>query len=206
MADDYSYEYDFDRFYCYPDSNVLKNKLNIKDRQLFIKAERGITSLRTTQALIQPVPGNFDISHLKAIHRFLFGDIYSWAGEIRTVNISKGNLFCQTMFIEQELSRVFNELKAEKFLDDVSQKSVLACRLSYYMSEINAVHPFREGNGRTQRLFITYLARRQGWDLQFANVQPQDMIDASYNSFLGDYDLMDNLIDSCLIPLCSNSD
>ena len=200
MADDYSYEYDFDRFYCYPQSNVLKNKLNIRDRELFFKAEREITSLRTTQALVEPVPGTFDIAHLKAIHYFLFSDIYTWAGEIRTVNISKGNLFCQTMYIDQELTRIFTQLKSEKYLKNISEKPALARRLSYYMGEINAVHPFREGNGRTQRLFITYLARRQGWDIQFANVQPQDMIDASYNSFLGDYALLDKLIETCLIP------
>ena len=71
-------------------------------------------------------------------------------------------------------------------------------RLSYYLGEINAIHAFREGNGRTQRLFVTYLARKNGYDLQFANVDAQDMIDASYNSFIGDYDLMDSLIDKCL--------
>lgn len=200
MSEDYSYEYDFDKFYCYPGSNVLKNKLNIKDRKLFIKAERGITSLRTTQALITPIKGKFDINHLKSIHKFLFGDIYTWAGQIRTVNISKGNLFCQTMYIEQELTRVFNELKAEGYVKNVRDKGLLAGRLSYYLSEINAVHPFREGNGRTQRLFVTYLARSNNWDLQFANISPEEMIDASYNSFLGDYSQMDSLIASCLVP------
>ena len=199
MSDSYSYEYDFDSLYCYPDSVVLKNKLNIKDKDIFFKAERAITALRTTQALLEPIHGKFDFTHLKNIHKFLFNDIYEWAGEIRTVNISKGNSFCQALYIEQEIEKVFVNLKKEKFLDGVTEKSDLAKRLSYYMGEINAVHPFREGNGRTQRLFITYLDRRQGWDLQFANIQPKEMIDASYNSFIGDYELLDKLIERCLV-------
>ena len=194
----YSYEYDYDNLYCYKDSIVLKNKLNIKDKDKFFKAEREITSLRTTQSLVNPIKGNFDEDHLKAIHRFLFSDIYEWAGEIRTINISKGNSFCQALYIEDFLKKLFKELKNESYLDNLPKEELIK-RLSYYLGEINAIHAFREGNGRTQRLFVTYLARRQGYDLQFANVEPQQMIDASYNSFLGDYELLDNLIASCLV-------
>ena len=194
----YSYEYDYDTLYCYPSSTVLKNKLNIKDKARFFKAEREITSLRTTQALVNPIPGDLDENHLKAIHRFLFSDIYTWAGEIRTINISKGNSFCQALYIEDFLMKLFHELKQEKYLDGLNEEELIK-RLSYYLGEINAIHAFREGNGRTQRLFVTYLARRQGYDLQFANVSPQDMVDASYNSFIGDYEAMNALIAKCLI-------
>ena len=193
----YSYEYDYDTLYCYPDSTVLKNKLNIKDKDIFFKAEREITSLRTTQALVNPIEGNFDEEHLKKIHHFLFSDIYEWAGEIRTINISKGNSFCQALYIEDFLKKLFKELKNENYLEGLSREDMVK-RLSYYLGEINAIHAFREGNGRTQSLFVTYLARKNGYDLQFANVDAQDMIDASYNSFIGDYDLMDSLIDKCL--------
>ena len=91
MGKKYNYEFEYDIRYCYPNSNVLKNKLNIVNAELLEEAERRITSLRTTEAMKKGIRGKFDFNHLKRIHKFLFGDIYDWAGKIRVVNISKGN-------------------------------------------------------------------------------------------------------------------
>ena len=93
MADIYYYEYEQDSYYCYPGTYVLKNKLNITDADELKSAEREITSLRTAQLMIEPMDGTLDFGYLKQIHKFLFGDIYEWAGKVRTVNISKGNQF-----------------------------------------------------------------------------------------------------------------
>jgi cell filamentation protein len=93
MRNEYYYEYEHDIYYCYLGSFVLKNKLNIRNEDELKAAEREITSLRTAQALMNRIEGNFDFKHSAKIHRFLFGDIYEWAGKIRTVNISKGNQF-----------------------------------------------------------------------------------------------------------------
>ncbi len=194
MHKDYSYEFEHDDFYCYPGSDVLKNKLNISDRNLFFKAEREITSLRTAQALLESIPGAFDFEHLCAIHHFLFSDIYDWAGKIRTLNISKGNTFCHVNFIESELHRVFTELESDRLLTELRTPQTMAERLAYYLSEINAIHPFREGNGRTQRLFIILLARHNGYDLNFATVTADEMIKASDESFFGNYSTMTALI------------
>lgn len=90
MTDEYFYEQD--TFYCYPNTYVLKNKLGITDEAELKKAEREITSLRTAQLLQNPIAGVFDFNFLKKIHKFLFGDIYEWAGKTRNVNISKGNI------------------------------------------------------------------------------------------------------------------
>jgi cell filamentation protein len=197
---DYSYEYDYDDIYCYNNSAVLKNKLNITDRDVFFKAEREITSLRSAQLLVEPIPGTFNEQHFKSVHKFLFDDIYDWAGNYRRVNISKGSNFCQVAFIEQEMGRIFSELKAERALKGVKQIETLAKRLAYYMGELNAVHPFREGNGRTQRLFASMLAQRNGYSLQFDRSDHEQMLNASIESFAGNYVPMEELMLVCLAP------
>ena len=88
-----------DSKYCYPNSNVLKNKLNIKDEQELFEAEKKLTLIRLQELQKKPVNGNFDYKHLKAIHRYIFQDVYNWAGKLRTVEIGKGNLFCTTEFL-----------------------------------------------------------------------------------------------------------
>ena len=189
--------------YCWKNSNVLRNKLGIKDSKTLLEAERAITSLRTTQALSEGIHGRFDEAHFKAVHHFLFSDLYDWAGKVRTVNISKGSLFCLVQFIEPELSRIFSELKKENFLQNIPDGRILSQRLSYYISELNAVHPFREGNGRTQRVFATLLARKNGFELRFQNIDPALMEEASIESFGGNYEPMNRLICACLTKISS---
>ena len=154
MGRNYRYEYEYDVRYCYPGSNVLKNKLNITDMDILEEAERRITSLRTVEAMKNGIRGKFDFDHLKRIHKFLFGDIYDWAGKVRLVNISKGNQFCRVEYIEQQMIEIFEKLQSEDYLQKVGSQSELAKRLAYYLGEINAIHPFREGNTRTCVTFL----------------------------------------------------
>ena len=182
----YSYEYKWDKEYCYPDSNVLINKLGIKNHDELVTAEREITSLKIAMAKAEPIKGNFDFEHLKRIHKFIFEDIYTWAGETRHVNISKGNQFCLSQNIEMYASDIFAKLKADNYLIDFDGN--IAHRLAYYLSEINVLHPFREGNGRAQRLFIEYLADHAGYKVDFSDVTADEMIIASAESFARDYD------------------
>ncbi|MBQ3353135.1 cell filamentation protein Fic, partial [Candidatus Saccharibacteria bacterium] len=108
-----SYEYERDDFYCYPDSAVLKNKLDIKDWETLEKAEREITGLKAVQFSDSPFPDELNFNYIKKLHKFLFQDIYNWAGETRKVDISKGNIFCQHELIEVNADFLMNELKAE---------------------------------------------------------------------------------------------
>lgn len=167
MCRDYSYEYRWDHRYCYPNSNVLINKLNIKNADGLAEAEREITSLKLAMAKADPIKGRLDFAHLQDIHRYIFEDIYSWAGELRQVDISKGNQFCLCQHLQTYGERVFSELRAEQFLIGAAD---VPYRLAYYLSEINVLHPFREGNGRTQRLFIEYLANVAGYSVDFSKV------------------------------------
>ena len=100
MFKDYSYEYEWDNEYCYPNSNILRNKLNITNAEDLSVAEREITSLKIAVAKeISVIKGNFDLEHLQSIHDYLFCDIFEWSGKLRNVNISKGNQFCLTQNI-----------------------------------------------------------------------------------------------------------
>ena len=201
MNSDYNYEYEYDSFYCYPNSFVLKNRLNITDEKELKQAEREITSLRTAQALVERIDGNFDFEHLKEIHRFLFGDIYDWAGMVRNVNIAKGNQFCRFDFIEEQMEELLRKLKKENYLLDCKVKFDLAKRLAYYLGEINAIHPFREGNGRSQRMFIEYLSFHVGYQFDFMKITSQEMLEASVNAFKLNYTMMEQLINRALTKL-----
>lgn len=179
--------------YCYPDSRVLRNKLNIYDFDELSYAERKLVKFRSRELFEEPIVGRFDFEHLKAIHKYLFQDIYDWAGEVRTVDIAKGNLFCRCFAIEPEAERIFGELKRENYLKGLSI-SDFGERLAYYFAEINALHPFREGNGRTQREFIRQLALLNEYFLSFVGVRDEEMIEASKASFRLDYAPMKEVI------------
>jgi len=192
-----SYEYERDDFYCYPSSSILKNKLNIRDEATLNNAEREISGLRALQFVNNPFPEELDFSYIKKLHKFLFSDVYEWAGETRLVDIRKGNIFCQHELIEINADALMSELKSEHYLlesgDDIS------ARLAYYLGDLNSIHPFREGNGRVQRLFIAELARRAGYALDFSNITAKEMIIASDRAFNHDYDLLEQIINRSLI-------
>lgn len=186
--------------YCYPNSRTLKNKLNIHDFDRLWEAERRLVKYREVELLNAGINGRFNFEHLKRIHAYLFQDIYDWAGEVRMVDIAKGNLFCRCFAIEAEAERIFGELRQEKYLRN-KKAGDFAKRLAYYLAEINALHPFREGNGRTQREFIRQLAYQNGYFLSYAGITQEEMIKASKASFKLDYEPMEKLILNHLQPL-----
>ncbi len=194
MDEMYFYGYEKDTYYCYPNSNTLRNKLNIIDAEELKQVEREITALRTAQIMVEGIDGKFDFGHLKAIHYFLFQDIYEWAGEIRNVNISKGNQFCLFQYIEAEMDRIFFQLKEENYLSECGNVIEMGERLAYYLGEMNAIHPFREGNGRVQRLFLEKLAEKNGYRLDFMKISSAQMLEASQKSFFREYSMMEQLM------------
>lgn len=191
------YEYDQDNYYCYPGTHILKNKLNIMDEAELHDAERRITAVRAAELMKHPLAGRLDFGMLRRIHAFLFGDIYEWAGKIRTVNISKGTCFCRCEFIEQQMEFLMRQLAREGDLRKEGREH-LAQRLAYYMGEINAVHPFREGNGRTQREFIRMLAYESGYWLDFMKITTEEMLKASRATFLQEYGVLAGLLEQAL--------
>ncbi len=174
--------------YCYPGTDVLRNKLGIHDPAVLTSAEAGFALLRTVELDIRPVEGCFDIGHLKEVHRRLFSDLYDWAGEIRTAEMSNDILSCPCRNILSCLDSIFSELEDESWLRGIDDKDAMADRLAYYMSELNAIHPFREGNGLVQRKFIEQIAGQAGFELDFGDVGYDEMADAGRESMVCDYE------------------
>lgn len=105
-----------DTKYCYPDTDVLINKLDIRDLDKLHIFERKLTMLRLLELLDKPINGKFDFKHLQAIHAYIFQDVYDWAGKVRTVDIAKGNMFCNVRFISSQADVIFSRLKEEHYL------------------------------------------------------------------------------------------
>lgn len=139
-----------DLLYCYPGSDVLKNKLGIRNQE-----------------------------------------------KLRKVDISKGNMFCRVMYLPSQSEVIFSAIQRENWLRGLDRDS-FAKRIAYYCSELNALHPFREGNGRTQREFIRELALYNGYAVDYFKAKPDEMFNASVDSFLCKYDKMEALFDKCL--------
>jgi len=186
-----------DRVYCYPDSEVLMNKLGIRDMNKLHSFERRLTMLRLSELLDKPIVGQFNLEHLQRIHKYIFQDVYEWAGQIRTVDIAKGNMFCNVKFIKPQAEVIFGNLEKENYLTGL-EEDVFVKRLAYYFAEINALHPFREGNGRSQREFIRSLALYNGYIISFAKIGTEDMLKASRDSFLCDYREMERIFSICI--------
>ena len=183
--------------YCYKGTNVLINKLDIKDTKKLLEYESKITAAKLLALRKQKINGKFDVNHLLDIHKFLFEDIYPFAGKFRNENIAKDNfMFAQYEYIEEELKRILNELEKEDFLEGYD-KQKLSNRLAYYMSELNVLHPFREGNGRTIREFIRQLALKNGYKFNIKNVNPKEMLEASIKSVY-DTSSLEKIIGECL--------
>jgi len=182
--------------YLDPESGVLLNLAGIRDAMVLERFEAEMSVLRQMELSRQQVGGDFDLPYLKAIHRHLFQDVYEWAGETRTVDIAKGgSRFGSYHFIESYLGSIFSKLAEERKTWDRSVKGVeLSGRIAAYLGEINAVHPFREGNGRTQRIFIGKLAAAHGRVIYWDKMTPGEMLEASIASFRGNNDLLRYLI------------
>ncbi|MCL2052211.1 MAG: Fic family protein [Lachnospiraceae bacterium] len=184
MDNKYSYSYERTADYCYPDSDVLINKLNIKDsKELFI-AEREFVSYRVALLLDKPMKGNFDFKHLKAIHKHLFQDVFHWAGKSRKCNIAKTNWFCLAQHIDAYAEDVFGKINKSNYYLGLDYDSKITA-LAELFADIIALHPFREGNGRTQREFIGGLAKVNGIKLDFTKTEAREMIIASSESTAG---------------------
>ncbi len=183
--------------YCYKDSDVLINKLDIKDNKKLEELERKIVLAKLYELRQNNQIGNFDIEHFVGIHKFLFEDIYPFAGLFRAENIAKGNFsFAEWEYIEDELKKLLNQLNEENYLQNLDRNTFIK-RLSYYMAELNVLHPFREGNGRTIREFIRQLAYKNGYVLNLKNINPKDMLHACIRSVV-DTTQLENIISKCL--------
>ena len=175
-------------------SGVLKNRLGIADAATLEQAEAALVATRSYELSTTALTGRFDIDHLRAIHRYLFGDVYEWAGQFRTIDISKGgNLFAHHSHIASAAADIFRKLADEKHLIGLDP-AAFSARAAHYLGELNALHAFREGNGREQREFLSHLAHAAGYYIAWEGVKPQELLQASIESFRGDVSELASLI------------
>lgn len=172
--------------YCYPDSDVLKNKLHIRNKAELKQAEEEFTAVKQLVLLQEPIQGRFTKTHLLRIHRFLLEDVYPFAGHIRREQISKGDtMFCPPHLIDRELRRVFDALHAKRMLSEKDRAKQIQ-NLSHVMAELNMIHPFREGNGRSIRELIRCMGLEYGLQLNWGNTDRDTLIDAAIASVADD--------------------
>jgi cell filamentation protein len=171
--------------YVYPGTDVLRNNFGIRSARELQRVEADITTIRLAELGYRGLPGRYDLDHLRAFHRQIFGEIYPWAGDIRTVAIAKGQMFALPQHIEAYLAEQLGHLADEDYLQGLTHRSFVR-RLTHYLAEINAVHPFREGNGRTQRAFLGQLAAEADWQLAWSRLDAEENIAASIASLNGD--------------------
>lgn len=173
--------------YCYKNSFVLKNRAALRDGAALEAFELEMTTLRAEE----PLPGGlFDPAHYRAVHRHLFQDVYRWAGRYRTVRTSKdGNPFCFPEHIPDQMDALFTTLRERGGLDPQNAEDFIAIATDF-LAELNAIHPFREGNGRVQLAFMHLLGLQAGHPFDFAHVQPETFLPAMIASYGGELGLL----------------
>lgn len=186
--------------YVYPGTNVLINHFGIRDPAELARREHDASAARLAILQERPLAGGYDLAHLQAFHRYIFGLVYPWAGEIRTVRIAKTEMFALPQNIESYLGGELSKLPDETYLRGLARDE-LVDRLTHYLAEINAVHPFREGNGRTQRAFVGQLAGETGCRLAWERLDPGRNVEASRASLSGDNSPLREILAELIEPL-----
>jgi len=184
--------------YLDPASGVLRNRFGISDPQRLRMVEAGLTLAALADLGTRTLPGGYDLAHLGSFHREIFGDLYPWAGEIRVVAIARSDPFCLPQHIEAYSAEVFGALAKERYLRGLPRDGFLD-RLTHYFAEVNAIHPFREGNGRTQRAFFRQLSREAGWPIDWSGLDPDVNEAASMASLRGDNGPLRSLLDILVV-------
>ena len=136
----------------YTVNGILKNKFGILDEEELNKVERMITSKKLVELYLNPGKQTFDVNHYLYIHKFLFSDIYDFAGKIRSENISKRIPFCLPQHIISSLNYVLKEAREE--IKNINSRDELLVFITELYSNLDVIHPFREGNGRCEREFL----------------------------------------------------
>lgn len=177
---------------------MLINKLGIRDQKQLDENETLITSVKTLQIELQPIAAAPDFAYLKALHRTLFEELYDWAGQMRTINMSRlRTAFCPAEQIESTAQAIFAHLSAQTYFRNLPRTTLIDEMADLYDS-LNYLHPFREGNGRVQRLYFRQLARWIGHTLNFVAVDSDRMMIATIHASAGIMDGLRQIFDEIL--------
>lgn len=184
--------------YLDPASGVLRNLLGITDPDELAQVEAALSASRLIDLERQRLPGIYDLDHLRVFHRYILGDVYEWAGELRTVSIAKGSVFCLPQHLTAYAADVFARLAVADRLRGLNREQFIV-RLAEFLADVNALHPFREGNGRAQRAFFSQLAHDAGHHIDWIRMDPDRNESASAAAHHGDLvplsEMLGDLID-----------
>jgi cell filamentation protein len=171
--------------YLDPASGVLRNLLGIADAGELGRTEAALSASRLIDLERRRLPGRYDLAHLQAFRRCILGDVYAWAGQLRTVSIAKGSVFCLPQHLESYAADVFGRLAAAERMRGLARDPLITA-LAGFLADVNALHPFREGNGRAQRAFFSQLAHDAGHHIAWVRMDPDRNVAASAAAHHGD--------------------
>ena len=190
---------------CYEGTTCLINKFGIRDDKQLDVVESQITVAKISILQKNPIDGNFDFEHYKAIHKFIFEDLYDWAGISRTVDLSKkGTSFVKAENIEEIANACFERLKNQNYfknldIDDFAEK------ITDFYCVTNNLHPFREGNGRTQRVFLSQLALNANYEMDFSKIDTDTLMVATIHAANGIDAYLKEALREIITPIISNT-
>lgn len=183
---------------CYEGTTCLVNKLGIRDEKRLSEVEAGITFAKAVMLEETPIDDDFGFEHFKKIHEFLLCDLYEWAGQVRTVDISKKRTkFLDAASIESIGTKCFAKVK-DGYFENLSFDEFVK-RIAEFYNDVNYIHPFREGNGRTQRIYFTQLIRHYGYDINFADVDTDELMIATIQASSGVMDFLTRFFENSII-------
>lgn len=186
------------------ETGILRNLLCITTQAALDDAEAQITSVEITTLILEGKPPlqEFNWGLLKSIHKALFSEVYDWAGQARTIEISKGTTsFARSDHIEASAHAIFQQLEADKYHEDVADLDELVAKLAHYYGELIVLHTFREGNGRTIRTFLEMLAEKLGWEIAWSDLDEEENIAASIAAYNGDEEPMRLMLGRMVSPI-----
>ncbi|WP_423360336.1 putative adenosine monophosphate-protein transferase Fic [Pseudomonas citronellolis] len=182
--------------YCYPGTSVLRNRLDLHSDDLLSRAERDLSEIAASHLDFEPPP--YDLAYLKRIHHILFQDLYDWAGQIRSVDISKRDThFCNVNRIEPEADKIFRAMARANWFEGHERERLIVAVAEHY-GDLNMIHPFREGNGRAQRILFEHLIVNVGFEVSWWAVEENEWIGANIDAVLCDYRALERIFARCI--------
>ena len=183
---------------CYEGTTCLVNKLGIRDEKKLSEVEAQITFAKAVMLEETPIDDDFGFEHFKKIHEFLLCDLYEWAGQVRTVDISKKRTkFLDAASVESIGTKCYAKVR-EGYFENLSFDEFVK-RIAEFYNDVNYIHPFREGNGRTQRIYFTQLIRHYGYDINFADVDTDELMIATIQASSGVMDFLIEFFENSII-------
>jgi len=196
----YNREENIQSIYYYQDTEVYINKLGIKDPDILLSVENDLTYQRLSELHVNPITGRFGVVHLLKIHKYIFQDLYPFAGKIREETIWKGDTqFCESRFISVNLNLLFSKFKADKFFVGLNIEDFSVISASF-LGELNMIHPFREGNGRAIREYFRCLALKCGYSVDWSLIDK----DKHLNAFIYAVDKDTSRLIPCVYAIVEN--